>query len=162
MLKFSAQDTKGGACSNFAYYSMLIILSWRPRGGPWRHAPPLNTPLSTKSFSVVTFRDLFPREASIMDFFHNSKIFRSCFECSQLLFVRIPDFNYYFKSFALQQWFPNFIPPRKRSLRTPKFSRKDLSLNYTTKRQGHNAQVFFKKKVFPQKKTQIYRFPVCR
>ena len=36
---------KGGACRNFAYYSMLIILSWRPKGGamapclPPKHAP---------------------------------------------------------------------------------------------------------------------------
>ena len=31
---------------NFAYYSTLIILSWRPKGGgPWHHSPPLNTPL---------------------------------------------------------------------------------------------------------------------
>ena len=28
---------EGGACHNFAYYSMLIILSWRPKG--WGHGP---------------------------------------------------------------------------------------------------------------------------
>ena len=28
----------GGACHNFAYHSMLIILSWRPKGGA--NAPP--------------------------------------------------------------------------------------------------------------------------
>ena len=34
VLKLSAQVTRGGgACRNFAYYSMLIILSWRPKGG---------------------------------------------------------------------------------------------------------------------------------
>ena len=26
-------------CRNFAYYSMLIILSWRPKGGAWHHSP---------------------------------------------------------------------------------------------------------------------------
>ena len=35
--------SKGGPCRNFAYYSMLIILSWRPKGGG--AMPPLNTPL---------------------------------------------------------------------------------------------------------------------
>ena len=33
MLKFSAQVTEGGTCRNFAYYSMLIILYRRPKGG---------------------------------------------------------------------------------------------------------------------------------
>ena len=43
VLKPSLQLTKEGPCRNFAYYSMLNILSWRPkRGGPWH---PLNTPL---------------------------------------------------------------------------------------------------------------------
>ena len=32
VLKASAQRTKRGPCRNFAYYSMLIILSWRPKG----------------------------------------------------------------------------------------------------------------------------------
>ena len=31
-LKLSAQATTGGACRNFAYYFMLVILSWRPKG----------------------------------------------------------------------------------------------------------------------------------
>ena len=46
VIKTSAQLTKGGPCHNFAYYYMLIILSWRPKGG-WAMAqcPPLNTPL---------------------------------------------------------------------------------------------------------------------
>ena len=31
----------GGPFRNFAYYSMLIILYWRPKhGGPWHQAPP--------------------------------------------------------------------------------------------------------------------------
>ena len=41
VIKASAQLTKGGPCRNFAYYSMLIILSWQPKGGgPWPNAPP--------------------------------------------------------------------------------------------------------------------------
>ena len=32
-------------CHNFAYYSMLIILSWRPKGEGHGTIPPLNTPL---------------------------------------------------------------------------------------------------------------------
>ena len=39
VLKLSAQVTKGGVCRNFAYYSMLIILSWRPEGGGEGKAP---------------------------------------------------------------------------------------------------------------------------
>ena len=31
---------RGGPCGNFAYYSMLIVLSWRPKGGAWPNAPP--------------------------------------------------------------------------------------------------------------------------
>ena len=31
---------RGGACRNFAYCSVLIILSWRSKGGPWPNAPP--------------------------------------------------------------------------------------------------------------------------
>ena len=45
VIKASAQLTKGGSCRNFAYYYMLIILSWRPKGGAWPNGPPLNTPL---------------------------------------------------------------------------------------------------------------------
>ena len=33
----------GGACRNFAYYSMLIILSWQPKGGAMAQWPPLKT-----------------------------------------------------------------------------------------------------------------------
>ena len=36
-----------GPCCNFAYYFMLIILSWRPKGGAWPNGP-LNTPLSIR------------------------------------------------------------------------------------------------------------------
>ena len=45
VIKPSARLTKGeGACGNFAYYSMLIILSWPPKGGhgpidPSKYAP---------------------------------------------------------------------------------------------------------------------------
>ena len=47
VLKLSAQITKvGGPCRNFAYYYMLIILSWRPKGGSHGTMPPLNTPLA--------------------------------------------------------------------------------------------------------------------
>ena len=37
---------RGGSCLNFAYYSMVIILSWRPKdpNKPWPNVP-LNTPL---------------------------------------------------------------------------------------------------------------------
>ena len=37
VLKPSAQVTKGGPCYNFAYYSMVIILSWRraAKTGAW-------------------------------------------------------------------------------------------------------------------------------
>ena len=36
---------KEGPCRNFAYYFMLIILSWRPKkGGPWPNAPPKYAP----------------------------------------------------------------------------------------------------------------------
>ena len=30
----------GRPCRNSAYYSMLIILSWRPKRGAWHHGPP--------------------------------------------------------------------------------------------------------------------------
>ena len=40
VLKLSAQVTNGGPCYNFAYFSMLIIQSWRPKGGgAWPNAP---------------------------------------------------------------------------------------------------------------------------
>ena len=45
VLKPSAQVTKRGAMPQFAYYFMLIILFWRPKGGAWLNAPPLNTSL---------------------------------------------------------------------------------------------------------------------
>ena len=41
----SAQVTKGGPCHNFAYFSMLIIMSWRPKeGGHGPMAPPTYAP----------------------------------------------------------------------------------------------------------------------
>ena len=40
-----SQVTKRGACRNFAYYSMLIILSWQPQWGAMAQCPHLNTPL---------------------------------------------------------------------------------------------------------------------
>ena len=50
----------GGACRNFTYYSMPIILSWRPKGGsmaPWppKYAPGNNTllPLSASAFTSL-------------------------------------------------------------------------------------------------------------
>ena len=56
VLKLSAQVTKrGGACRNFAYYSMLIILSWRPkRGEPWYHAPPKYAPAAGQFLQVCS------------------------------------------------------------------------------------------------------------
>ena len=48
-LKPSTRVKKGGPCLNFAYYSMHIILSWRPKGGghgpnpPSKYAPGLRT-----------------------------------------------------------------------------------------------------------------------
>ena len=42
----------GGACRNFAYCSMLIILSWRPKGRAMAQCPPLNTPLLLRLFYV--------------------------------------------------------------------------------------------------------------
>ena len=45
VLKPSAQVTKDGPCRNFAYYFMLIILSWRPKAGAMAQWPTLNTPL---------------------------------------------------------------------------------------------------------------------
>ena len=50
----SVQVKKGGVpCHNFAYYSTLIILSWRPKGG---HGPmpPLNKPLVSASNNQIT------------------------------------------------------------------------------------------------------------
>ena len=38
----------GGACRNFVYYSMLILRSWRPKGGAMAQCSPLNTPLRTQ------------------------------------------------------------------------------------------------------------------
>ena len=50
MLKPSAQHTKGGGCRNFAYYFMLIILSWRTkRGGMAKCPPPKYAPASDVS-----------------------------------------------------------------------------------------------------------------
>ena len=50
VLKPSAQVTKRGPCRNFASYSMLIILSWRPKGGAW--PPPKYAP-DTNKFAVI-------------------------------------------------------------------------------------------------------------
>ena len=45
---------RGGACRNFAYYSMLIILSWRPKGVAMAQCPPpLNTPLRASAVEEV-------------------------------------------------------------------------------------------------------------
>ena len=45
-LKPFAQVTRGGGpCRNFAYYSMLITLSWLPKGGSWHHALPKYAPV---------------------------------------------------------------------------------------------------------------------
>ena len=56
---------RGGACHNFAYYSMLIILSWRPKGGrPWPNVHPLNTPLLTTyqiGYAMTYWRILYCR-----------------------------------------------------------------------------------------------------
>ena len=40
VLKAFAQVTKGGPCRDFAYYSMLIILSRQPKGGGHGPMPP--------------------------------------------------------------------------------------------------------------------------
>ena len=59
MLKPSAQVTKGGACRNFAYYSMLIILSWRPKGRAMAQWFSLNMPLISsppQSFFSIKYR----------------------------------------------------------------------------------------------------------
>ena len=57
VLKLSAQITKGGgACRNFSYYSMLIILYWRPTGwGPWHHAPPKYAPEQTSVYLLFGY-----------------------------------------------------------------------------------------------------------
>ena len=44
LLKLFTHVPKEGACHNFAYYSELILLYWRPKRVAWHHAP-LNTPL---------------------------------------------------------------------------------------------------------------------
>ena len=41
-----------GACRNFAYYSMPIMLSWRPKGGPWPNAPPKYAPATERLKAV--------------------------------------------------------------------------------------------------------------
>ena len=47
---FNTQTFCPSSCQNFAYYSMLIILSWRPKGGGHGPMPPLNTPLNTNYY----------------------------------------------------------------------------------------------------------------
>ena len=43
-------------CRNFAYYSMLIILSWRPSGrGPWHHASPPKYARASEYCSTLLF-----------------------------------------------------------------------------------------------------------
>ena len=54
VLKATAQLTNGRPCRNFAYYSMLIILSWRPKGGAMAQwPPPKYAPVSWLSGNVV-------------------------------------------------------------------------------------------------------------
>ena len=48
----------GGPCRNFAYYSMLIILTWRPKGGGHGPMPPLNTPLNEVIYKHVSCNSL--------------------------------------------------------------------------------------------------------
>ena len=50
VLKASAQLTKGKVKPQFCILSMLIILSWRPKGGGHGPMPPLNTPLDTSKY----------------------------------------------------------------------------------------------------------------
>ena len=38
------KSQRGGPCRNFAYYSIQITLSWRPKGGAMATCPTLNTP----------------------------------------------------------------------------------------------------------------------
>ena len=60
-LKFSpifcpklGKDQKKGPCRNFACYSMLIMLSWRPKGGAMAQCPsPLNTLLIILRFKEI-------------------------------------------------------------------------------------------------------------
>ena len=35
---------RGGACLNFAYYSMQLYNPGDPKGGPWHNAPPKYAP----------------------------------------------------------------------------------------------------------------------
>ena len=58
VLKLSAQVTNRGACRNFAYYFMLIILHWRPKGSGHGTMSPLNTPLvfTSSTNNIVCMR----------------------------------------------------------------------------------------------------------
>ena len=58
VLKLSVQITNRGACRNFAYYSMLIILYWRPKGSGHGTMSPLNTPLvlTCRTSNIVCMR----------------------------------------------------------------------------------------------------------
>ena len=83
MLKSASQLTKGGPCRNFAYYSMLIILSWRPKG-PWPNGPPPKySPANTKQKATQTLSFLtcasclFVNHFLVLLFF----IFACCVHC---------------------------------------------------------------------------------
>ena len=73
MLKPSAQVTKGGPGHNFAYFSMLIILSWRPKGGGG-HGPPKYAP--AYAAFTVRYRKIAKVKEIFFQFDRHPKIFQ--------------------------------------------------------------------------------------
>ena len=62
---------KGGLCHNFAYFSILIILSWRPKGGPWpndpfptKYAPATSLRRSTRTLARQNYTNVRKNDAS--------------------------------------------------------------------------------------------------
>ena len=84
--EFSSCSSKRIHASNQTlrvHFSRKIMLSKIPTQVTDREA------LSTNHYFAVVAST----KASIMDFFHDFKIFRSCFKCSQLLFIEILHFS---------------------------------------------------------------------
>ena len=84
---------RGVACHNFAYYSILIILSWRPKGGAMAQCPPPKYAPGSFVRSIVYKRlnyllDLFQRWQQIRIGFRSCCFFSGIRIGSESSFIR--------------------------------------------------------------------------
>ena len=121
MIKALPNLQRGGQCRNFAYYSMLIIQSWQPKGGSWLNAPPPKcapafTDCSRKKNAIQCFYCIFLLLKSLRNI---SKLFLHSY-LYDLLNFGAKNFISYFIKCNIGSFFENFRSYSKR-----------FNLNYT-------------------------------